>query len=110
MWIYRMFHLFVMTGTYYCPILHSVFIQLQELSQIKRDATAHYFHKWVRPCHSSYDLQLLADADGPAFPCQLGQIFGHVPQHVRTEASATLPQNVSALVNVEEEHPEVFGG
>ena len=55
-WIYKMFHLFVMTGTYYCPILHSMFVQLQELSQIKRDATAHYFHKLLRSCYSSYDL------------------------------------------------------
>ena len=47
---------------------------------------------------------------GPRFPCQLCQIFGHVPQHIQTEASATLQQNISVLVNVEEEYLEAFGG
>ena len=60
--------------------------------------------------NSSYDLQLLTNNDGPVFPCQLGQIFGHVPQHIQTEASATLQQNISVLVNVEEEYTKVVGG
>mmetsp|Transcript_47194 Transcript_47194/g.100390 ORF Transcript_47194/g.100390 Transcript_47194/m.100390 type:complete len:99 (-) Transcript_47194:271-567(-) len=77
---------------------------------VKRDTAAHHLHERVGTRHSRNDLQLLANAHGAAFASQLGQVLRHVPEHVRPKAPATLPQDVPALVNVEEKHPKIFRG
>jgi len=88
----------------------SMFILLQELTYQKGRHCSLPLHKQIRTCHSRNDLQLLTHAHGPSFARQLGQIFRHVPQYIRTETSATLPLNISTFVNVEEEHSDIFVG